>query len=908
MSIVELFRRKQLLRGQHRVTKQRPPRRATGKFLLEPLESRLLLSVTPMLAPEPPIWVESSPNLPVITEPWVPQSATAEVLGEQLAYAARHGDLGNQTGTNISKSQVTEAAQIVIAHEAAPTERTETAPDPQVSARTTPTPELPGLQLADPDTSRFEGQVFWLNFDGADDVTYNGPVTIGPFDAPALRAPAPLAGREADIAAAVTSQLNDLFAEVGVEFVASPPANVSEYSTIIIGGDGGAFSAYGVFHGLTEQVDYGNADRADNAFVFPENLLFGEIGFGAYVTDLSQIVAHEAGHSLGYAHTVNSEQAGPLSEVADTGTKAGSNSNDKTYTTWNNWVYTPITISGAPSNAIINSATVAWNVDSNFVSDIDWYVENYPYWSSSIYTDMAKTGDDWFDGYSETSDGSRTVYPSSSCPVNGTWYLNIKDNYNDPNPDWNKGRIDSWSITINYSYTVPQVTSLGWRSGSSSGSSTISSREAGQTAYLGATATGMNGQTITVTIYEKDDFSPDDVIGTRSITFDASGWGSASWTADWQEGDGLPPYQDYYFYYAPQDLYGNDLIVTDTTAPSAFDLSGPANGAVFTSGSIGFSWGSSADSAYGSGFKSYTLQVDNNADFSSPVINHTGLASPASTETISAADTYYWRAIAYDNNNNARYSTSTRNFQSSILNPFDLADFSSIQGQAVQQLFEQIAGDSFPNIEQEMLAALGGVEASAVAEVSFHIVGGVSINHGAVAEISTVELTSGYALAYDLANHEWKLSRGLSLELLGTYELAAEEYVRLTADNHVWAGFEISNTIGPPIPTIEIGPTTLLGAELQAQIDIDYGTTWAFAVETEFTVPEFCSAVGQPTLAGAVLDVFTPYGDPWWQRILEGSPYGPLGVAVSDSVDLLGITEYNNSPISLLNDGIGLCT
>src|SRR5215212_4016584 len=81
----------------------------------------------------------------------------------------------------------------------------------------------------------------------------------------------------------------------------------------------------------------------------------------------------------------------------------GSNSSDATYTSANTWVWTPITISGVPAGSVMNSVTVSWNVDSNFTSDIDWYAENFGLWTSSTFSDMAKTGDDFLDGYSETS-------------------------------------------------------------------------------------------------------------------------------------------------------------------------------------------------------------------------------------------------------------------------------------------------------------------------------------------------------------------------------------------------------------------------------------------------------------------------------------------------------------------------
>ena len=36
-------------------------------------------------------------------------------------------------------------------------------------------PDLPGLRLVDPDISNWQGQIIYLDFDGAQDVVYNGP-------------------------------------------------------------------------------------------------------------------------------------------------------------------------------------------------------------------------------------------------------------------------------------------------------------------------------------------------------------------------------------------------------------------------------------------------------------------------------------------------------------------------------------------------------------------------------------------------------------------------------------------------------------------------------------------------------------------------------------------------------------
>jgi hypothetical protein len=94
------------------------------------------------------------------------------------------------------------------------------------------------MYLVDPDVDKLRGQIIYLDYDGEENVTYNGPVTIGPFDIPPFVAPGELAGQEDAIMAEVAEQLNDLFAPVEVTFTLDRPDAAGTYSTVYIGGDG----------------------------------------------------------------------------------------------------------------------------------------------------------------------------------------------------------------------------------------------------------------------------------------------------------------------------------------------------------------------------------------------------------------------------------------------------------------------------------------------------------------------------------------------------------------------------------------------------------------------------------------------------------------------------------------------
>ncbi|MCL5282290.1 MAG: right-handed parallel beta-helix repeat-containing protein, partial [Planctomycetes bacterium] len=172
-------------------------------------------------------------------------------------------------------------------------------------------PALPGLELIDPDPAPLAGQIIYLDFDGAEEVIYNGPITVGPFDIPAFQAPGELAGQEQALILQMLMRLEEIFAGSGVIFTTSRPSTNQPYSTIYIGGDDSAFAQYGSFLGLAEQVDVGNADRSDGALVFAAAAALWLHGLSA--DTLVAVVAHEVGHLLGYAH-VGSSEAGFTAE------------------------------------------------------------------------------------------------------------------------------------------------------------------------------------------------------------------------------------------------------------------------------------------------------------------------------------------------------------------------------------------------------------------------------------------------------------------------------------------------------------------------------------------------------------------------------------------------------------------
>jgi len=184
-------------------------------------------------------------------------------------------------------------------------------------------PALLGLELADTDPGHLRNQVIYLDVDGQENVTYDGPAVVGPLDVPAFEAPGRLAGLERTIMAEACGSLRQIFADAGVIFTLERPAGDQPYSTIYIGGDDSAFAGYGSFAGLAEAVDVGNQNPRDEAFVFSQELGADAVDLTSYVSRLVYVIAHETGHLLGYAHADSTTSvlggngaAGPLARVA----------------------------------------------------------------------------------------------------------------------------------------------------------------------------------------------------------------------------------------------------------------------------------------------------------------------------------------------------------------------------------------------------------------------------------------------------------------------------------------------------------------------------------------------------------------------------------------------------------------
>ncbi|MBY5935524.1 choice-of-anchor L domain-containing protein [Tateyamaria omphalii] len=105
----------------------------------------------------------------------------------------------------------------------------------------------------------------------------------------------------------VLDAVNAIYEDFNIEFVGEEPES-GDFSTVHVGGSvsdlPADLGAPANLFGLASQIDYGNTDLNDDAFV-----LSGEIGTDpGDIAQLVQVIAHEAGHLLGLRH-VDDEDA-----------------------------------------------------------------------------------------------------------------------------------------------------------------------------------------------------------------------------------------------------------------------------------------------------------------------------------------------------------------------------------------------------------------------------------------------------------------------------------------------------------------------------------------------------------------------------------------------------------------------
>ncbi len=146
-------------------------------------------------------------------------------------------------------------------------------------------------------------QVVFLNFDGAENITFDGPVVKEGIDVETFSADGWGADR-AVVIDKVMSQLAAESADQNVVFTVDRPEISQAFSTVFLGPDATDFLDDTAIMAVAEQIDRGNQDRSDDAFVDTDAVFdeFAREGFDSLPSVLASVIAHEVGHLRGDAH------------------------------------------------------------------------------------------------------------------------------------------------------------------------------------------------------------------------------------------------------------------------------------------------------------------------------------------------------------------------------------------------------------------------------------------------------------------------------------------------------------------------------------------------------------------------------------------------------------------------------
>ncbi len=154
-----------------------------------------------------------------------------------------------------------------------------------------------------------QNQIVFVDFDGGSiDWTRHWLHSFGSFDDVTL----PSSKLGAQDQQQIIASLNSIYDKYRIEFTATEPQD-GVYSTILVGGTVDKLPPWmGVLPerllGLADGIDYvagegGNVDRGDNAFV-----LSGSSYLPSNLADITQVIAHEAGHILGLRHVLSADE------------------------------------------------------------------------------------------------------------------------------------------------------------------------------------------------------------------------------------------------------------------------------------------------------------------------------------------------------------------------------------------------------------------------------------------------------------------------------------------------------------------------------------------------------------------------------------------------------------------------
>ena len=161
---------------------------------------------------------------------------------------------------------------------------------------------LPSLNPIDPDPSPLYRQVIHVDFDGAQNVTYDdGAARVEGINGPAFSAErAGLGGQEPQIVEHTIEALNEQFADERIRFTEIEPDSNIEHSTIYVGGDESVIAEHESLLSVSEEVDEGNRDHQNQVFVFSESVLPNDVSEDTATDLLVDVISNETNRLLAF--------------------------------------------------------------------------------------------------------------------------------------------------------------------------------------------------------------------------------------------------------------------------------------------------------------------------------------------------------------------------------------------------------------------------------------------------------------------------------------------------------------------------------------------------------------------------------------------------------------------------------
>jgi len=250
--------------------------------------------------------------------------------------------------------------------------------------------EFSELEVADPNAVYSGTQTVFLDFDGANDISYDNAT----LDIHTSISSIADSGLSAEDKIQIMTDLNNTFAGTGITFTVIVPIS-GEYSTVYVGGDGSEFSEYGSFAGLSETIDVGNEIQNDDAFVFSDNL--------SSVDAITETIAHETAHLVGYTHVGDTT----IDELSDFATVITLPRGTTKFTSTTGMAYDGFGYSVAVSGSnVIVGAYADDNANGEEAGSVYSYRWNGTSYDAQVEIIASDGLDDWFgfsvDGYGDT--------------------------------------------------------------------------------------------------------------------------------------------------------------------------------------------------------------------------------------------------------------------------------------------------------------------------------------------------------------------------------------------------------------------------------------------------------------------------------------------------------------------------